>query len=168
MMMTTRVNDTISGLMEAVPERVIVAYMGAFSEYNKGKHVENENRQLTIFVKVTHLGFVVMLVTWGAIDLDRLVYTDSLVYSRADLGGLDDMLVVADSLLDDGTVQRGVDSGLGYADVLTVTRLGSSTVPTLDVVDGRQGDGRARLGLVVMVVMVVVSVSVDLNAGIRV
>lgn len=109
-----------------------------------------------------------MLVTRGAIDLDRLVYTNSLVDSRADLGGLDDMLVVADSLLDDGAVQRGVDGGLGYADVLTVTRLGSSTVTTLDVVDGRQGDGRARLGPVVMVVMIVVSVSVDLNAGIRV
>lgn len=39
----------------------------------------------------------------GAIDLDCLVYTDSLVDSGADLGGLDDMLVVARSLLDDGT-----------------------------------------------------------------
>lgn len=165
--MTTRVNDAVSGLVEAVTERVIVAYMGAFSEYNKGKHVEKENRQLTIFVEVTHLGFVVMLVTRGAIDLDCLVYTDSLVDSRADLGGLDDMLVV-NSLLDDGAAQRGVDGGLGYTDVLAVTRLGSSTVPTLDVVDGRQGDGRAKLGPVVMVVMVVVSVSVDLNAGIRV
>lgn len=108
---------------------------------------------------------MVVLVTRGAIDLDCLVYTDSLVDSRADPGGLDYMLVVAYSLLDDGTVQRGVDGGLGYADVLTVTRLGSSTVPTLDVVDGRQGDGRARLG---PVVMLVVSVSVDLNAGVRV
>lgn len=39
-MRVKRVNDTVSDLMEAVPERVIVAYMGAFSEYNKGKHVE--------------------------------------------------------------------------------------------------------------------------------
>lgn len=106
-----------------------------------------------------------VLVTRGAIDLDCLVYTDSLVDRRADLGRLDDMLLVVNSLLDDGTVRRRVDGGLGYADVLTVTRLGSSTVTTLDVVDGRQGDGRARLG---PVVMVVVSVSVDLNAGIRV
>lgn len=103
--------------------------------------------------------------TRGAIDLDCLVYTDSLVDSRADLGRFDDVLVVVNSLLDDGTAQRGFDGGLGYADVLTVTRLGSSTVPTLDIVDGRQGDGRSRLG---PVVMVVVSVSVDLNAGIRV
>lgn len=103
--------------------------------------------------------------TRGAIDLDCLVYTDSLVDSRADLGRLDDVLVVVNSLLDDRTARRGFDGSLGYADVLTVTRLGSSTVPTLDIVDRRQGDGRARLG---PVVMVVVSVSVDLNAGIRV
>lgn len=127
--------------------------------------LKNKNRRLTIFVEVTHLGFVVMLVTRSAVDLDCLVYTDSLVDSRADLGRLDYMLVVANCLLDDRTVQRSFDGGLGYADVLTVTRLGSSTVSTLDVVDGRQGDGRARLG---PVVMVVVSVSVDLNAGIRV
>ena len=81
------------------------------------------------------------------------------------------MLVVTNSLLDDGAATRGVDGGLGYADVLTVTRLGTSTVPTLDVVDGREGDGGAKLGPVVMVVMIVVivvPVSVDLNAGIRV
>lgn len=73
------------------------------------------------------------------------------------------MLVVANSLLDDGTVQRGVDGGLGYANVLAVTRLGASTVSTLDVVDGRVGDGRARLRTMVMVV---VPVGIDLNAGV--
>lgn len=112
-----------------------------------------------------------MLVTRGAVDLNCLVYTDSLVDSGADLGRLDDMLVVANSLLDDGAARRCVDGGLSYVDVLTVTRLGSSTVTTLDVVDGRKGNGRARLGpvvMVMMVVMVVVSVSVDLNAGIRI
>ena len=103
--------------------------------------------------------------TRRAIDLDCLVYTDSLVDSRADLGSLDDMLVVVNSLLDDGAVKRGLDSGLGHTDVLTVTRLGSSTVTTLNIVDGRDGDGWARLG---PVVMVVVSVSIDLDAGIRV
>lgn len=106
-----------------------------------------------------------VLVARSAIDLDCLVYTDSLVDGRADLGSLDDVLVVVNSLLDDGAVKRGFDSGLGHTDVLTVTRLGSSTVTTLNVVDGRDGNGRARLG---PVVMVVVSVSIDLNAGIRV
>lgn len=66
---------------------------------------------------------MVVLVTRGAIDLDCLVYTDSLVDSRADLGRLDDVLVVVNSLLDDGTAPRGFDGGLGYTDVLTVTRL---------------------------------------------
>lgn len=98
-----------------------------------------------------------------AIDLDCLVYTDSLVDSRADLGSLDDVLVVANGLLDDGTGPRVFDDGLGYADVLAVTRLGASTVSTLDVVDGRVRNGRARLR---PVVMVVVPVSIDLNAGV--
>lgn len=120
--------------------------------------------ELTIFVVVTHLGFVMVLVARRAIDLDCLVYTDSLVDSRTGLGSLDDVLVVANSLLDDGTAQMGVDGGLGHADVLAVTRLGASTVPTLDIVDGRVRDGRARFGPVV----VVVAVSVDLNACIRV
>lgn len=106
-----------------------------------------------------------MLVARGAIDLDCLVYADSLVHGRADLGSLDDVLVVANSLLDDGAAMRGLDGGLGHADVLAVTRLGTSTVPTLDVVNGGEGDGRARFG---PVVMVVVAVGVDLNAGIRI
>lgn len=128
--------------------------------------LKNKNIELTIFVEVTHLGFVVVLVTRRAIDLDCLVYTDSLGDSRADLGSLDDVLVVVNSLLDDGTARGGVDGGLRYADVLTVTRLGASTVPTLDIVDGRVRDGRARFGPVVVVV--VVPLSVDLDAGIRV
>jgi hypothetical protein len=130
--------------------------------------VKNKKLGLTIFVEVTHLGRLVVLVARSAIDLDRLVYTDSLVDSRADPGSLDDVLVVVNSLLDDRTAQGGVDGGLSYAHVLAITRLGSSTVPTLDIIDGRVRDGRTRFGPVVVVVVVMVSVSVDLDAGVRV
>ena len=95
----------------------------------------------------------------GVVDLDYLVYTDSLLYSRADCGSVND--------------------GLGYADVLTVTRLGSSTVFTLDVVNWAVGDQlqvlRAmvlRTVVMVMVVTVVVAivvvVGIDLKVSIRV
>jgi len=107
----------------------------------------------------------VVLVTRGAIDLNCLVYTDSLLDSGANLRSLDDVLFVANSLLDDGTAGRSLDGGLGYADVLTVTRLGSSAVTTFNSVDRRDRVLWAGLG---PVMVVVVSVSVNLDASIRV
>lgn len=114
-----------------------------------------------------------MLVTVGAVDLDYFVREVGLLCGGADPGGLDDGLVDVNGLLEGGTTNGSVDGGLGHADVVAETRLGSSTVLTLDVVDGVVGDQRElflALVLVMMVVvaMLVVPVGIDLNVSIGV
>lgn len=93
-------------------------------------------------------------------------------------------LVDADSLLDylravvvvrvvrvmrvAGGVLRAVDNRLGHTNFLTVAGLVSSTIFTLDLVNGAVVLLRERLVVVVGLVMVVVPVRVDFNKGVRV
>lgn len=133
---------------------------------------KEKQKGLTIFLVVTHFGCVVVFVTGGTVDLDCLVYTDSILDGRADPGALNEGLVDTNRLLELGTVVMVVvvagrlDGSLGHADVVTETRLRSSTVSTLDMVGGAVGDKLERLRA--FVVVVVVSVSVDLDTSIRV
>lgn len=75
---------------------------------------------------------------------------------------LDDMLVVVNSLLDEGTAASTV---IAYADVLTVTRLGNRARHRRSILWKGDSDIRVRVGLVVMAGVLV---KVDLNAGISV
>lgn len=87
-----------------------------------------------------------------------------------------DSLVDADGLVDDRALvvvmvvrvmRRAVNDSLGHADVLTVAWLVSSTVFTLDLVNGAEIFFRKRLVVVVRLVTVV-TVGVDLNMSVRV
>lgn len=124
---------------------------------------------LTVFLVVRHVGCV-LAGTVGAVDVDYLVYTDSVLDGRANLWGRDNGLVDMNGLLVCGT-NGSVDGGLGYSESIGITRPGSSTVLTLDMVDGalrnRGKRLRAMVMAVVVVILVVVTVGVDLDMSIR-
>lgn len=63
---------------------------------------------------------------------------------------------------------RAVDDSLSYVDLLAVAWLVTSTIFTLDLVDGAQVLLRKRLVVVVGMVTVVVTVDVELNMSVRV
>lgn len=73
---------------------------------------------LTIFVKVTHvdlvLGFVVVVVLWalGAVDLDCLLNTYSVLVRGADVGRLDGSLLDVDRVLVKGADAGRLNDGL--------------------------------------------------------
>lgn len=123
-----------------------------------------KSKLLTIFLVGNHFVVGVGLGTVGAIDLNYLV-TVGLPIDRIVLGGLFNGLVDTDDLLEGGTVDfRGFDGGLGHADAIAVAGVGSSTVFTLDMVDGVVRNRRKRLR--VWVVVVVVSVGIDLKTSV--
>lgn len=64
--------------------------------------------------------------------------------------------------------RRAVNDSLGHADVLTVAWLVSSTVFTLDLVNGAEILFRKRLVVVMRLVTVMVPVGVDFNMSVRV
>lgn len=113
---------------------------------------------------------VVVVVTM-AVD-NSLVDTDSLLQDRAlvvMMVAVDNSLVDADSLLEDRALVVmvvAVDNSLGHTNVFTVAWLVSSTIFTLDLVDGAVVLLRQRL--VVAVVMVVIPVKVEFNVRIGV
>lgn len=98
---------------------------------------------------------VAMRINGGLVDADSL-----LDYLRA--------VVVVRVVRVAGGVLRAVDNRLGHTNFLTVAGLVSSTIFTLDLVNGAVVLLRERLVVVVRLVMVVVPVRVDFNKGVRV
>lgn len=102
----------------------------------------------------------------GSVD-SGLVYANSLFKrTRAAVCSVNSGFVYTNSLLDNGrSAVVAVDNGLGEVNVLAVAWLVSSTVLTLDLVNGAEV---LVVHVVVVRVMVVVPMSVNLKPSIRV
>jgi len=138
------------------------------------EQLAQKEKRLTIFIVVTHLGFLgagsggtgnvdglfgeldVRLVEdgtgSGGID-SRLADADRLLVGGCVAGSVDGSLVDTNALLEDGAAARDVNSDAGYVDLVTVVGLEARTVFTFGDVD----DGVVRAVR-----------SVDLNTGLGV